>query len=207
MPSLRILFALPLIAALAACSKDGSDPVGPGVTVGTVSLPVPGAVYRGGDPHVFMGGQVALFCGVHGGFTSATAPPTTVGQTVRSEYTATFVGELTLEPPAVASSETHGLALPARMAETITLARESGGTRTYDTELVTFELQGTGMPSGIMVRESSGQASTGVTTVTALSGGQSRVETYYDVWLDVSLDGGLTWTQADAAVRMTLESS
>lgn len=93
------------------------------------------------------------------------------------------------------------------MAESITLASASGAMLTFDTELVTFELQGTGMPAGIMVRESPRLPSTGTTTVTSLSGGQSRVETSYDVWLDISLDGGGTWSSADEAVRMTLEPS
>jgi len=206
MPMRKIVLALPLVA-LAACKSDGSTLMEPGVTVRNVTLPVPGAVYRGGEPHVFMGGEVALFCGVHGSFTSAAMPPAAVGTTVLSEYTARFVGELTLEPPAVTSSETHALDLQARMAESIALRSSSGGVTTYDTELVTFELQGTGMPSGVMVRESTARASTGVTTVTAVSGGESRVETFYDVWLDISLDGGRTWTQADNAVRMTLEAS
>lgn len=201
-----IFFALSLLA-LVACRSDGSTPMEPGVTVRDVSLPVPGAAYRGDASHVFMGGQVELFCGVHGGFSSAVAPPAAVGQTALSAYTATFVGELTLEPPAVTSAETHSLDLSARMEESITLAGQSGGVLTFETELVTFELQGTGMPTGILVRESPDRASAGVTTVTAVSGGQNRVETYYDVWLDVSLDAGRTWTRAEQPVRMTLEPS
>lgn len=205
MPNRPIVFAVPLLA-LAACSSDGSGPAeSSGVTVRDVSLPVASAVYRGASSHVFLGGQATLFCGIHGGFSSAAAPPQQVGQTVLSEYTATFVGELTLEPPVVSSTVTHSLAVPARMAESITLVGMSGGTLTYDTELVTFELQGTGMPSDVMVRESPDQASAGVTTITSLSGGQSRVETSYDVWLDISLDGGRTWNRAEQTVRMTLE--
>lgn len=201
---------VPVIATLivlVACASDTNSPVAPGVTVRDVALPVAGAVYRGSAAHVFMDSQVALFCGIHGSFSTSATPPQAIGETVLSEYTATFVGELTLQPPLVSSAVTHPLSLTARMAESITLTSTSGGTTTYATELVTFELPGTAMPDGIMVRESPDRASSGVTTVTALSGDQSRVETTYDVWLEVSVDSGRTWNLAEQAVRMTLEPS
>jgi hypothetical protein len=206
MPGRSILLLLSLIT-LVGCGSDASDLTGPGLTVRDASLPVAGAVYRGDEPHVFIGGQVSLFCGTHGVFSSAVAPPQQVGQTVLSEYTARFVGDLSLEPPAVSAAATYSLDLQARMAERITLSGTSGATSTFDVELVTFELQGTAMPSGIMVRESPDLASAGVTTITTLSGGQSRVMTHYDVWLDVSLDSGRTWDRAERTVRMALEPS
>ncbi|MDX1493900.1 MAG: hypothetical protein R3253_07580 [Longimicrobiales bacterium] len=170
-----------------------------------VTLPVASAAYRGAGPHIFAGGQVALTCGTHGVFSSSVPPPQTVGRTVVSEYTATFEGELVLQPPVVAEAVTHALSVQASMAEAITLTGESGGVLTFDTELVTFTLEGAGMPDGIRVRESPDLASSGVTTVTPLSGGQSKVQTHYDVWLEISLDDGRSWEVAENAVRMTLE--
>jgi hypothetical protein len=202
--SRAVLFAL-LLLPLAACSGEEDGLLDPGVTVIDVALPVAGAVYRGTEAHAFPDQQVTLFCGRHGTFSASAAPPEVIGETVQSEYTAMFEGELVLEPPAVPSAVTYPLSVPARMAERITLSSVSGDTRTFDTELVTFELQGSVMPEGIMVRESTDRASAGVTTITALSGGQSRVETRYDVWLEISRDGGRTWHLADNAVRMTLE--
>jgi hypothetical protein len=89
------------------------------------------------------------------------------------------------------------------MVERITLAATQGAVRTFDTELVTFELGGSAAPAAT-VRESPALGSTGRTTITSLSGGQFRIESYYDVWLEISLDGGQTWHPADGAVRMTL---
>lgn len=156
---------------------------------------------------LFLGGQATLFCGTHGVFSGSASPPERVGQTVVSEYTATFVGELTLEPPLVSSTVTHSLAVHARMAESITLTQSSGEGTVFATELVTFELSGTDMPEDVLVRESPGLESTGVTRITATSDGRSRVETSYEVWLEMSLDGGGSWHQAEHAVRMTLEPS
>ena len=206
MPIRLIVFVVPMIA-LVACASDGSSPTEAGVTVGNVSLPVAGAVYRGADPHFFLDRQVTLFCGTHGLFSNGVAPPQRVGETVLSEYTATFVGELTLKPPVVASTVTHPLTVLARMSESITLTGVSGDVRTFDTELVTFELQGTAMPDNIMVRESPDHESAGLTTITSVSGGESRVETHYDVWLEISLDAGRSWHLAEQTVHMTLEPS
>jgi hypothetical protein len=148
-----------------------------------------------------------MFCGIHGNFSTSQDPPTMLGGNVVSRYTAAFEGELTLQPPLVASTEVHPLNVQVTMAESITLRSESAGTRTFDTELISFELQGTGAIDHVLVRESATATSSGTTTITEVSGGRSRVETVYDVWLDISVDGGATWTRADNAVRMRLEPS
>jgi len=205
MPITRSLkLAAILILGTLACSGDKSDPMGPGVEVGEDSLPPAGTAYHGDSSHQFMGGSAVLTCSSHGGFTAAVPPPATQSGTVRSDYFATFVGTLDLQPPLVASPVTHPLSLQVHMAELITLAGTEGTTRTFDTELATFELGGSTAPAGVMVRESPSLASSGRTTITALSGGQYHVETYYDVWLELSLDGGATWSPADNAVHMTL---
>ncbi len=196
-----LLVILPL--ATLACSETAA-PAGPGVQVGQQSLPPAGAAYHGTVPHRFLGGNVQLPCGSHGGFTAAAPPPAAPGATVTSDYFATFTGQLILAPPVVAAPITHPLSLQAHMVERITLAGTQGAVRTFDTELVTFELGGSTAPAGAMVRESPSLASTGRTTITTLAGGQYRIESVYDVWLEISLDGGATWQPAESAVRMTL---
>lgn len=199
----RLNVVTPFMLAALACST--SDEVtAPGVQVSSESLPPPGSAYHGTVAHRFLGGSAQLFCGVHGGFTSAVAPPATQGSAATSDYFATFSGQLVLDPPAVTTSATYPLSIQVHMVERITLASTQGATRTFDTELVTFELGGPTAPAGAMVRESPTLASTGSTTITDLSGGQYRIESFYDVWLEISLDGGATWDPADAAVRMTL---
>ncbi len=203
-PARRLKVSVLLALAALACSDGGGDPTGPGVRVGQESLPVAGAAYRGAAPHVFFGGDALLTCSSHGGFTNAVQPPANQGGTVTADYSATFLGELVLSPPLVRTSVTHPLAVQAHMVERITLVGTQGATRTFDAELLTFELGGPAMPADILVRESPTVASTGRTTITDLSGGQYRVDTVYDVWLEISLDGGTTWHRAEGAVRMTL---
>ena len=179
----------------------------PGVEVGADSLPPAGTAYHGETSHLFMGGSAELFCGIHGGFTGAVSPPSTLNGRVTSDYFATFEGELVLKPPFVASPVTHPLSIQVHMVELITLAEMQGTKGTFDTELATFELGGSSAPAGVMIRESPTLASAGRTTITALSGDQYRIETYYDVWLELSIDGGGTWHPADNAVHMTLGPS
>ena len=200
----RVKFAALFVIATLACSGTGGDPTGPGVQVGQESLPSGGAAYHGAVPHVFLGGSAVLTCSSHGEFTGAVAPPAPQGATVTSDYFATFEGQLDLAPPLVPAPVTHPLSLQAHMVERITLAGAQGAMRTFDTELITFELGGSVTPAGAMVRESPSVASTGRTTITALSGGQYRIESFYDVWLEISLDGGRTWHPAEGVVRMTL---
>ncbi len=204
-----IALALALMNSLAACSSQDPSPTAtsPEIIVAEVSLPVAGTSYRGADSHRFLDETVTLFCGTHGVFTSSVEPPNEIGGSVLSSYLATFVGELVLQPAVGGSLVTHALTVQARMAERITLMETRGSSQIFNTELVTFELRGSGMPDNIVVRESSDLVSSGVATITAISGGMNRVESHYDVWLEISLDGGRTWNQAQDAVRMTLQPS
>lgn len=173
------------------------------VVVASDALPAAGAAWQGEGPHLFQGGQVTLTCGSHGGFSGSVEPPRRPGATVVSEYAATFTGEVSLAPPAVSAPITHALHVPARMVERITLATARGGTRVFDAEMTALDLQGAGMPAGMRVRESPTQSSTGRYMITRVRHGW-RVESFYDVWLDVSLDEGQSWHAAQAPVRMWL---
>lgn len=194
-----------MAAGLIWASTTGASAQEIGVAVAAEALPPAGAAYRGVGPHLFLDGRARLTCGSHGHFTSAVEPPRAVGGTVVSDYVATFVGELVLEPPLVPIAVTHPLAVEAQMVERITLASSRRGRRLFDTELVTLDLRGSGMPAGVMVRESPSRPSMGRTTLTSLSRDRYRVESFFDVWLEISLDSGRSWHPARAPVRMSLE--
>lgn len=204
MPARRLKGPVLFVLAALACSGTGGDPTGPGIQVGQESLPVAGAAYHGAAPHRFFDGDAELTCGSHGNFTNAVAPPAVQGGTVTSDYFATFEGELVLSPPLVRAAITHPLTVQAHMVERITLAETQDATRRFDTELLTFELGGSAMPDGVLVRESPSVASMGRTTITNLSDDRYRVDAFYDVWLEISMDAGGTWHRAEGAVRMTL---
>ena len=194
-----------LLCGLAALSW-GSAAAAQGVSVvaRTDALPVREAAWHGSEAHLFQDGAVALTCGSHGLFTTAVDPPARVGASVTADYAATFRGEVSLTPPAAGTSVTHALSVQARMAERVTLSSARRGTRVLDAELTIFELAGTDMPPGILVRESPTKPSTGRYVITAVRHGY-RIEGFYDVWLDLSLNGGRSWHAAEAPVHMWLE--
>jgi hypothetical protein len=66
-----------------------------------------------------------------------------------------------------------------------------GGAVTYGMEVTNLDLNyGPALP--IMIRESPTKASTGRTTFTPVSGGYS-VDSFFDIYTEVSLDGGNSW--------------
>jgi hypothetical protein len=44
-----------------------------------------------------------------------------------------------------------------------------------------------------MIRESPTKASTGKTTITDIGGGMWHIDSFFDVFTELSVDGGMTW--------------
>jgi len=65
----------------------------------------------------------------------------------------------------------------------------SGSTRFFDTEMLQMDLAGGTM----MIRESPSLPSTGQTTIQDLGGGNFKIDSFFDVFTELSLDGGATW--------------
>lgn len=71
---------------------------------------------------------------------------------------------------------------------------DSGGVRFFDTEMLALNLSGGGLPAGTMIRESPSKQSLGRTSVRQAPDGRQRIGSFFDVFLEVSLDGGATWS-------------
>ncbi|MCX6231296.1 MAG: IPTL-CTERM sorting domain-containing protein [Bacteroidetes bacterium] len=65
-----------------------------------------------------------------------------------------------------------------------------GNTKFYNTEMISLIIGG--LPGGIMIRESPTLASTGRTSLTD-DGGQYVADSFFDVFFEISIDGGQTW--------------
>jgi hypothetical protein len=77
----------------------------------------------------------------------------------------------------------------------------TGNTRSFDTEMLQFDISGGGLPPGVMLRESPTKASPGRTTVRTVSGG-FMVDSFFDVFMDISFDGGQNWSLSDRPMRI-----
>lgn len=71
----------------------------------------------------------------------------------------------------------------------------------FDTEMLQLELQG--LPNGMLIRESPTLASNGRITQTSLGGGLYRIDCFFDVFTEISPDGGQGWLPAGTSLRMT----
>jgi hypothetical protein len=56
-----------------------------------------------------------------------------------------------------------------------------------------------------MIRESPTKASVGRTTITAIGGGNFQIDSFFDVYTELSVDGGATWTPSATPVHVTLQ--
>jgi hypothetical protein len=66
----------------------------------------------------------------------------------------------------------------------------------YDTEMLQLDISGGTLPAGAMIRESPTKASLGQTSVTDIGGGQYRIGSFFDIFTELSVDGGQTWAPA-----------
>jgi len=67
----------------------------------------------------------------------------------------------------------------------------------FQTEMLSMNISGGTMPPGVAIRESPALPSLGITMVKPLGGGMYAIDSFFDVFTEVSLDGGITW-HADA---------
>jgi hypothetical protein len=85
-----------------------------------------------------------------------------------------------------------------------------GGTRVFDTEMIMMNLYGGTLPGGVMVRESPTLQSKGRLKIINIgSSGEDgvSVSSFFDIFTEISLDGGATWTPASEAVSLDFSSS
>ena len=75
---------------------------------------------------------------------------------------------------------------------------DNGSTRFFDTEMLQLDLSGGNLPGGIMVRESPTMASLGRTSVRT-DGTGYQISSFFDIFTEVSLDGGNTWSPSVTA--------
>ena len=73
-------------------------------------------------------------------------------------------------------------------------------TGTFQTEMLQLDLSG----GGIMVRESPTLASLGQTSIADIGGGMFKIDSFFDVFTELSLDGGTTWSPSTGSHRVEL---
>jgi hypothetical protein len=71
--------------------------------------------------------------------------------------------------------------------------------RIIDTEMIAMQLTG----GGITIRESPTLPSTGQTRIIDLPGGNYHIDSFFDVFTEITLDGGATWYPSQGSTHLT----
>lgn len=77
--------------------------------------------------------------------------------------------------------------------QTIVLGKIGNTTGTFDTEMLSMSLSGVTPLGPFMIRESPTRASLGKVTITAIGAGQYQIDSFFDVFTELSIDGGASW--------------
>ena len=94
---------------------------------------------------------------------------------------------------------------PAQVTVSVTFDHMSGNTRFFDTEMLQLDISGGTLPPTVFIRESPTLQSLGETTITDIGGGLFAIDSFFDVFTELSLDGGLTFPfPADRAGHVVL---
>jgi hypothetical protein len=87
---------------------------------------------------------------------------------------------------------------------TTTFGRMLSTTGTFSAEIVSMNLSGSVGDNNIQLGESPTLASVGQTDVTDLGGGLYQIDSFFDVFTELSVDGGPWMPQTNQAVRILL---
>ncbi len=69
-------------------------------------------------------------------------------------------------------------------------------TQWFETEMLQMNLTGGTLPPGFIIREDPDMPSLGVTTIREVPGGLFRIDSFFDIFVELSIDGGNSWIDA-----------
>jgi hypothetical protein len=127
-----------------------------------------------------------------GGFAASWPPPAPGGPDVRS-----FGATIRLEY----SMDGGASWIPGTAPVNVTTSITNQGSGNYLLEVLAMDVD---LGGGALIRESPTRASLGSINIQGGGGGGYMIDSFFDVFTELSLDGGQTWSPSVAAERMTL---
>ena len=135
---------------------------------------------------------IELFDILHFGFTNIIRIP--VGLDERETFDSTVTGNVSINGGPQSPVTLTG------SVDILVFGKTGNTTGTFLTEMLQLILTG----GGIMVRESPTLASLGQTTITDIGGGSFQIDSFFDIFTELSLDNGVSWTPASGLERVVL---
>jgi len=141
------------------------------------------------DVHArFASGQILLSDVIHEGFLSSFPPPPLLGTTTHS-----FGSTVNMNVSVDGGTTFNPFSAPAAVTVKVDSTSDVGSSRFFDTEMLQLDISGGTLPAGVMIRESPTLASLGATTIEDLGGGNFAISSFFDVFVELTVDGGQTW--------------
>ena len=88
--------------------------------------------------------------------------------------------------------------------QVITSGKVGNTTGTFDTEIIAMSLTSNTPLGVITVRQDPNRATLGQTTITDIGGGLYQIDSFFDVFTELSVDGGASWIPSDTSTHMRL---
>ena len=153
-------------------------------------LPPRDSSYLGQFHLLYAAGLIRLDDPIHSAFTSCDPPPKGArGSSTTHSFDSTVEARVT-----VVGVGAFLVSAPAMVTVRVTLSgHEPHGMRVFDTEMLQLDISGGTLPVGVMLRESPTLPSLGMTTTRHYPGGNFAISSFFDVFTELSLDGGQTW--------------
>jgi hypothetical protein len=135
---------------------------------------------------------------IHNGRTQAAPPEPGMSAT----YSVDFSYTLSVSTDDGTTWTTYDV--PGALSFSAQYSSGSSDERVFDTEMLALNLAGGSLPADVMLRESPTLASTGTTKIKRVADGSYRISSFFDIFTEISLDGGATWTRSATSSRVSL---
>ena len=145
--------------------------------------------------HALYANGIIITNASHSKFTQ-TQPPPSPGTSQTESFGSQVTGMISMD----GGASFHPFSAPANVSVQVNSRSDldNGSTRFFDTEMLQLDISGGSLPGGIMVRESPSKASLGRTSVRT-DGSGYQISSFFDIFTEVSLDGGATWSPSVTA--------
>ena len=197
--ALTLAAALPVVAELppppAVPFPNNLLPPPMGVFVGPV-----GAVDRNGDGIINYPGTAVRVSHVRLELPDHSMPPPAPGGTQVQSFAMTVRMDLSMGPV----SPTQHITAQALVTMRGIVGAGAGAPPHIGTEMLQLDISGGDLPAGMKVRESPAMSSSGNTVIVANGDGTFLISSFFDVFTELSTDGGQTWMPADTSERLSL---
>jgi hypothetical protein len=137
----------------------------------------------------------------HSNFPNPIPPPITNGTSIYTAPSTLIDAQVSVDGQNFFPATAQG-PLVVKITDTTT---SGSAMNTYDTEIVQMNLSGNAIFGSFMLRESPTLQSLGKHTIVADPRGY-RISSFFDVFLEVSTDLGVTWIPADRSIRVQVSA-